>query len=498
MIRPSILIKGEIASTANLKGNTNMSIITPTLEEIEVVPKAEQQELISEKDGFSKVIVAGDEDLKPENIKSGVNIFGVDGTSVNTEDATAVAANIDNGIIAYSKNDERIVGKGRLLNDEVIYTIPYADKRTGTGKGKIISTKDYIPLVYNRDTYIAGDLGITQLFPTSKFPIDVTGKNIMFRIYFKKPTYSGSPKYYLRAELYVAPSMDNEFALTRDSSRDGVKCYNDGGLVTYTYYIFEKYLGDSNYGTVPEGKIDDITPNGWTTGTTTYRETYSPSSTSMYKFSSKDMRTTSGLTGMPGYVGRGDDCFLQTVFGKEIGTYEGDYKIKPGGTLISRIPNGAVSEAIGLTPDKLKSGETILGVRGNLEHYDNFTVLPDTIEAGTSYSSGLNRAITKVVGKMSIKGLSAGHLFSYCTSLETIPLLDTSNVTNMENMFSSCPKLTEESLNNILAMCINAVKITNSSNKTLKYIGLTSAQTEICKTLSNYQAFLDAGWKTGY
>lgn len=235
MIRPSILIKGEIASTANLKGNTNMSIITPTLEEIEVVPKAEQQELISEKDGFSKVIVAGDEDLKPENIKSGVNIFGVDGTSVNTEDATAVAANIDNGIIAYSKNDERIVGKGRLLNDEVIYTIPYADKRTGTGKGKIISTKDYIPLVYNRDTYIAGDLGITQLFPTSKFPIDVTGKNIMFRIYFKKPTYSGSPKYYLRAELYVAPSMDNEFALTRDSSRDGVKCYNDGG--TSNLYI---------------------------------------------------------------------------------------------------------------------------------------------------------------------------------------------------------------------------------------------------------------------
>ena len=40
---------------------------------------------------------------------------------------------------------------------------------------------------------------------------------------------------------------------------------------------------------------------------------------------------------------------------------------------------------------------------------------------------------------------------------------------------------------------------TNYTNrKTLAYIGLTSAQATKCTTLSNYQAFLDAGWTTGY
>lgn len=87
-------------------------------------------------------------------------------------------------------------------------------------------------------------------------------------------------------------------------------------------------------------------------------------------------------------------------------------------------------------------------------------------------------------------------MFYDCTKLTTIPLLNTSNVTNMQYMFYNCLSLSNESLNNILAMCINAEKI--SSNKTLNYISLTSAQATICQGLSNYQAFLNAGWTTGY
>ena len=45
-------------------------------------------------------------------------------------------------------------------------------------------------------------------------------------------------------------------------------------------------------------------------------------------------------------------------------------------------------------------------------------------------------------------------------------------------------------------MCANATSYTYT--KTLKYIGLTSEQANKCKTLSNYQAFLNAGWTTGY
>lgn len=88
------------------------------------------------------------------------------------------------------------------------------------------------------------------------------------------------------------------------------------------------------------------------------------------------------------------------------------------------------------------------------------------------------------------------HMFGNCTSLASVPQFDTSNVTNMGGMFNGCSSLNNESLNNILAMCANAVKIT--SNKTLKYIGLTEEQAQICTTLSNYQAFTNAGWTTGY
>lgn len=87
-------------------------------------------------------------------------------------------------------------------------------------------------------------------------------------------------------------------------------------------------------------------------------------------------------------------------------------------------------------------------------------------------------------------------MFENCTSLTTVPQFDVTNIESMQNAFDNCPSLSDDSLNNILAMCTNATKI--KSNKTLKYIGLTQEQTQKCTTLSNYQAFTAAGWTTGY
>lgn len=87
-------------------------------------------------------------------------------------------------------------------------------------------------------------------------------------------------------------------------------------------------------------------------------------------------------------------------------------------------------------------------------------------------------------------------MFSGCSNLKTVPNLNISKTTDATSIFLSCTNLSNESLNNIMEMCINATKIT--SNKTLKNIGLTQTQAETCQTLSNYQAFLDAGWTTGY
>lgn len=88
------------------------------------------------------------------------------------------------------------------------------------------------------------------------------------------------------------------------------------------------------------------------------------------------------------------------------------------------------------------------------------------------------------------------NMFYGCTNLETIPAFNTAKSTDMSNMFSNCKKLSNESLNNIMAMCTTATSYTGT--KTLRQLGLTSTQATTCKSLSNYQAFLDAGWTTGY
>lgn len=111
-------------------------------------------------------------------------------------------------------------------------------------------------------------------------------------------------------------------------------------------------------------------------------------------------------------------------------------------------------------------------------------------------------------------------MFYGCSSLKSVPLLDTSNVGNMAEMFrassiqeipvlntsnvkimsgfvNGCSKLSNESLNNIMRMCINATA-TYTQTKTLAFIGMTSAQATICQSLSNWNDFVAAGWSTGY
>ena len=93
--------------------------------------------------------------------------------------------------------------------------------------------------------------------------------------------------------------------------------------------------------------------------------------------------------------------------------------------------------------------------------------------------------------------------FKGCSALTTLPgttnpsqILDTSNLMYFQDCFSGCMYLSNDSLNVILRMCINATKITG--NKTLKYIGLADWQATTCQTLSNWDDFVAAGWTTGY
>lgn len=94
------------------------------------------------------------------------------------------------------------------------------------------------------------------------------------------------------------------------------------------------------------------------------------------------------------------------------------------------------------------------------------------------------------------KATAIAYLFAHCTSLENVPVYNFPLATNFSSIFSGCESLTDTSLNNILQTCINMTAA--SSNKTLKYIGLTEEQATKCTTLDNYTAFTNAGWTTGY
>ena len=88
------------------------------------------------------------------------------------------------------------------------------------------------------------------------------------------------------------------------------------------------------------------------------------------------------------------------------------------------------------------------------------------------------------------------YLCSDCASLVTFHTIDMSSSTSIINMFSSCPKLSDDSLNNIMESLITATYYTGT--KTLATLGLTEEQATKCTTLSNYSAFTAAGWTTGY
>ena len=83
-----------------------------------------------------------------------------------------------------------------------------------------------------------------------------------------------------------------------------------------------------------------------------------------------------------------------------------------------------------------------------------------------------------------------------CTSLVSVPIYNTSKLRSggLYYTFGNCPNLSDESLNNIMQMCINS-PINYEGYMCLQQVGLSSSQIEKCRTLSNYSAFIAAGWR---
>jgi len=93
---------------------------------------------------------------------------------------------------------------------------------------------------------------------------------------------------------------------------------------------------------------------------------------------------------------------------------------------------------------------------------------------------------------------SAQYTFYNCENLETcnfdaLKLSGVSSINALQNMFGNTSKLTDDSLDRLLIMCINC-RITGS----LWAIGLRYYNVARIEALPHYQDFINAGWTTGY
>lgn len=99
--------------------------------------------------------------------------------------------------------------------------------------------------------------------------------------------------------------------------------------------------------------------------------------------------------------------------------------------------------------------------------------------------------------------LNVSHMFEGCTNLVDISfgnITQTNFVTRngFQYMFSNCTNLSDNSINEILNLCLHNPGYQYS--KTLAELGFkaTNYPASRIQGLSNYQAFLNAGWTIGY
>ena len=158
---------------------------------------------------------------------------------------------------------------------------------------------------------------------------------------------------------------------------------------------------------------------------------------------------------------------------------------------------GAPSSEVKAILDPTKSYNYQSAIKGYIISIDLF----DTSEL-TSFRSFFNRCTNlETIPLFDTSNVTDFRdAFSYCENLKNIPIFNTSKATNMSGMFSrtSVTKLTDESLDNILQMCINATSYTGT--KSLTTIGFTSGYypSSRIQALPHYQDFINAGWTIGY
>lgn len=140
-----------------------------------------------------------------------------------------------------------------------------------------------------------------------------------------------------------------------------------------------------------------------------------------------------------------------------------------------------MTTAIGLSADKIKKDETILGVTGTVEEGVDINDYFET--SSSSMASYGNKSISlyiKAIPQIDTSNAdNTSYMFQDCQILEEIPELNTSNVTNMSNMFKNCytitavPQMNTSNVTNMsymFAYCSNLISIPEIETNKVNYM----------------------------
>ena len=459
MIKPAISIRGSVTSTVNVQGKINAGVIKehPELENLTVTPSIEEQKFKSEKYGYDEVVIEKvtadiDPSIKSENIKEGETILGVPGgyKGIDTSDADATEIDIASGKTAYV-NGEKITGTYEQLDtsDADATSDDICMGKTAYVNGEKITGKVF-------------EAGITTMSTSNvtdtNYSVDV--KSIMNQDYlFRKNgslTYSVSYK-----------NMANAIGLTPEKLVEGNTVIGVAGT--------QKALDTSDA---------DATANDICMGKTAY--------VNGEKITGKVFEA--GQTSMMTSDIEVNDSRINITK-----VMPQDYLFRKNGSITYNVKHADMSKAIGLTPEKIVEGNTIIGVSGTqkiLDTSDADATAADIMKDKTAYVNGVkvvgthedtasegeyNAIVTpngttfsvknafSEMGDLDLTGIkglteafkdfinlkkiksisntsdltSLYYAFSGCTSLEEIPNFDTQNVTDMRNTFYGCSVLTK-------------------------------------------------------
>ena len=206
-------------------------------------------------------------------------------------------------------------------------------------------------------------------------------------------------------------------------------------------------------------------------------------------------------------------------------------------TAINSIPSGGGAEDYFVTSGNYNNGYRFIkkmpsltltrngSLSGFLSGYENLeeigNITATTCNNVSNFFSGCSKLTT--IGTLTFGTITrADYMFYTCNNIVSVPLFDTSTATNLQQMFRNCDKLetvpvynwssatslsdmfnssyklTDQSIDNVLQMCIGATSYTGT--KTLYVLGFrsnpyTTARIQACP---HYQDFLNAGWTIGY